>query len=369
MRILIIAFAFVGIIVGAAFASGRESLQFYTSFGLVGGYGVVLATIFYVYCGMMLVLIGKKLKTKNYIEAILMISGPYLGKIIDYVIIFTMITTGIGMLAGGGAILQQHFGIPFWIGSLVMTSIVAATIMLKVQKVVIAIGFLTPVLILVLLIVCINSLITLDGTLLSYEDKVLATKATLPESLPNWWIAALNHVSFNITVGAGMAIVMGETVKSNRDALLGGALGGFLVGAILLLGHFTIISKVDLITFFDNTGTLQVVDMPLLKIAYNFSPTLSLIMVFLIFGMIYNTAVSMFYVFVARFVTMETLKANIIVIIVLAFGFAVSFVGFTQMVGVFYPLIGYVGVALVLMLFYAPFKLKKLKKQDPSLVH
>lgn len=364
MRIFIIAFAFVGIIVGAAFASGRESLQFYTSFGLVGGYGVILATIFYVYCGMMLVLIGKRLKTNNYIEAIFTMSGPYLGRVIDYVIIFTMITTGIGMLAGGGSILQQHFGVPFWVGSLVMTLIVAFTIMLRVQKVVIAIGFLTPVLLIVLLIVCVHSLLTVDGSLLSYEAKVIATKATLPDSLPNWWIAALNHVSFNIAVGAGMAIVMGGTVNSDRDAMLGGALGGFLVGAILLLGHFTILSKVDLITFSNVNGKLQVVDMPLLKIAYNFSPLLSLVMVFLIFGMIYNTAVSMFYVFVARFVQMETVKANCIVLVVLAIGFAVSFVGFTQVVGIFYPLIGYVGVALVLMLFYAPFKLKKIGRDE-----
>lgn len=364
MRIFIIAFAFVGIIVGAAFASGRESLQFYTSFGLVGGYGVVLATVFYVYCGMMLVLIGKRLKTNNYVEAIFTMSGPYLGRVIDYVIIFTMITTGIGMLAGGGSILQQHFGLPFWVGSLVMTLIVAFTIMLRVQKVVIAIGLLTPVLLIVLLIVCIHSLMTINGSLVDYEAQVLATKATLPDSLPNWWVAALNHVSFNIAVGAGMAIVMGKTVNSDKDAMLGGALGGFLVGAILLLGHFTILSKVELITFLGSDGQLRVVDMPLLMIAHDFSPIISMVMVFLIFGMIYNTAVSMFYVFVARFVQMETMKANGIVLIVLAIGFAVSFVGFTQVVGIFYPIIGYVGVALVLMLLYSPIKLKKIKASE-----
>ena len=89
------------------------------------------------------------------------------------------------------------------------------------------------------------------------------------------------------------------------------------------------------------------------------SPALSIFMTFILFGMIFNTAVSMFYAFAARFVPMRTAKANKFIFATLVVGFMASFVGFTQLVAVFYPLIGYLGLFLVGALIYAPIKLRK----------
>lgn len=38
--------AFIGVIVGAGFASGQEVLQFFTSFGVMGIVGAFIATVF-----------------------------------------------------------------------------------------------------------------------------------------------------------------------------------------------------------------------------------------------------------------------------------------------------------------------------------
>ena len=61
---------------------------------------------------------------------------------------------------------------------------------------------------------------------------------------------------------------------------------------------------------------------------------------------------------------MPSKKANRFIIITMIIGYAVSFVGFTDIVGVFYPIIGYAGLVLIAMLLYAPFKLKKLKQSE-----
>lgn len=54
-RVLLIASAFIGVIVGAGFASGQEVLQYFTSFGMMGTFGAMITTALFTYVGMMLV--------------------------------------------------------------------------------------------------------------------------------------------------------------------------------------------------------------------------------------------------------------------------------------------------------------------------
>src|SRR5699024_10172703 len=77
-------------------------------------------------------------------------------------------------------------------------------------------------------------------------------------------------------------------------------------------------------------------------------------------------AVSMFYAFVARFLEMNTKKANLAIIVTGIVGFAASFVGFTDLVAWFYPTIGYFGLFLIGALVYAPFKLAKYEKRKKN---
>ena len=53
-KIFQIGSAFIGIIVGAGFASGQEILQYFTSFGHLGTVAAILATALFAYLGMTL---------------------------------------------------------------------------------------------------------------------------------------------------------------------------------------------------------------------------------------------------------------------------------------------------------------------------
>src|SRR5699024_12294074 len=93
------------------------------------------------------------------------------------------------------------------------------------------------------------------------------------------------------------------------------------------------------------------------------SPGLAIFMSFMLFGMIFSTAVSMFYAFTARSVEMRTTKSTLFVSITVIIGFIASFVGFTALFAFFYPLIGSLGLFLIVALIYASFKLPKDNKQ------
>ena len=59
-----IAGAFIGVIVGAGFASGQEILQFFTSFGPISIVGTLVATVLFAFLGMNLTQLGSRLQTK-----------------------------------------------------------------------------------------------------------------------------------------------------------------------------------------------------------------------------------------------------------------------------------------------------------------
>lgn len=343
-RVLKMGSAFIGIIVGAGFASGQEILQYFTSFGFMGIAAAILSTALFAYLGMVLTRLGSRMQTESYKDVIYKISGKYIGFIVDYVIIFTLFGVGAVMLAGAGANLNQQFGLPVFVGSLLMVVLVFLTILLNVDKVVAVIGSITPFLILAVIIVSVYALATMDTSF-----AVLNPIANdVPTTLPNWFISGINYVSFNIAVGASMSIVMGSAEKDEKVAAWGGFVGGLGLGVLILLSHLAIFAKVE---------TVADADLPMLVIINEISPAFGIFMAFVLYGMIFNTAVSMFYAFGARFVKIGAPNFKWFILITLVIGFVLSFVGFKNLVANFYNFIGYVGLFLVAALIFASFRL------------
>ncbi|MCU9601922.1 hypothetical protein [Pallidibacillus thermolactis] len=346
--ILKIGSAFIGIIVGAAFASGQEILQYFTSFGLIGSIGAIISTAIFAYCGMVLVWLGSRTKATSHKEVIYQVSGRLVGTIIDYVLIFTLFGMGILMIAGAGASLHQQFALPYFVGSLIMTLLVFVSSLFNTSRVVSIISSVSPFLIILIIIISVYTLVTLDSSFASLNK--LATAVETPSSLPNWFVSSLNYACMNLTLGASMAIISGSTIKDPKIAAFGGLAGGLGLGILIQLVHFAIFIKIE------EVATL---DMPLLGIINEISPILGTIMSIVIFGMIFNTTVSVVYGFVARLAQTGTKKFNVILVIALISEFGLSFIGFTGLVSSFLPLVGYLGVILIVALIIAPFRLKK----------
>ncbi|SKB03338.1 Uncharacterized membrane protein YkvI [Sporosarcina newyorkensis] len=338
--------AFIGIIVGAGFASGNEIMTYFTSFGFWGILGAIVCTVLFAYLGMVLTRLGSRMQTNSHKDVIYKISGRYLGVVVDGIIIFTLFGVGVVMLAGAGANLHQQFGLPSYVGSLLMIVLVFLTILLNVDKVVAVIGSITPFLIITVVGVSIYSVWTMDTTFAVLDPVAKA----VPTTLPNWFVSAINYVSFNIAVGASMSIVMGGAEKNEKTAAWGGFVGGLGLGILILLSHLAIFSKVD-----DVAGT----ELPMLAIINSISPIFAIFMALVLYGMIFNTAVSMFYAFGARFIESGTKTFKVFVAVSLVIGYGLSFFGFTNLVSNFYPLVGYLGLFLVAALIFASIRMPK----------
>lgn len=350
-RVFTIASAFIGIIVGAGFASGQEILQYFTSFGYQGALAAALSTVLFAYLGMTLTSLGSRMKAQSHKRVIYQISGKWLGIIVDAVIVFTLFGVGVVMIAGAGSNLNQQFGIPHIYGSLLLAVLIIVVGMLNVDKVIAIIGSVTPFLIAAIAIVSVYALFTAE--LPFSELNVIAKQSD--SALPHWAISGINYVSFNIAVGAAMSLVMGGAEENEKIARMGGFLGGLGLGVLIFLSYFAIFSRIDVVASYE---------LPMLKLVDMISPVLGIGMSIILFGMIFNTGLSMFYAFTARFVEMQTNKSYAFLFVTVMVAFGTSFAGFTKLVEWFYPTIGYLGLFLVFALITASirFSNKRLQK-------
>ena len=329
-----IAGAFVGVIVGAGFASGQEILQFFASFGSLGLVGCAVAGVVFVLLSMAFSTMGQRLMANSHKEVITAILGKHLGFVFDMLITFFLFAITVVMLAGAGSLLHQWLGVPEVWGSVIATVATVLIVCLDVGKVIAFIGAVTPLLMLMTIIVAGYVLMTPHP---DYEA-LQAAAQTQPKGASNWLVAALLYVSYNVVAGMPFLVIMGGQASSRRVALWGGVAGGLLLGLLMLMIAAAMYWRMD---------TLGGLSMPMLSLATQISPWLGHLMSLVIFGMILNTAVGMLYAFVARILPAGTprFRWGTGVAGVLALGG--SFAGFITLVGMVYPVYGYIGFALM----------------------
>lgn len=329
-----IAGAFVGVIVGAGFASGRELLLMFVDFGVWGLLGAVVSASLFIFLGMALAGMGSRLRASSHKDVVNALCGRYLGAFVDLMITFFMFAVTVVMLAGGGALLEQQFGIPALFGSLAVTVIVVAIVCLDVQKVIGMIGAATPLLILTAVAVALYGVAT-RGLSFGELDQ-LASQQDAGAS--HWLLGALLYVSYNIVAGVPFLSIMGGTAKTEKHAIWGGIFGGALLGVLMLVMSLGLLSRLD---------SVADLPMPMLSIATEISPVLGLVMAVVIFLMILNTAVGTLYSFSARLLPAGTRTFRIGSAAAAALAFVGSLVGFVSLVGQVYPLFGYLGFLLI----------------------
>ena len=335
-----IAMAVVGLIVGAGFASGQEMMQYFVAFGRWGIAGAVLAGVVMADAAAAVLSLASYFLAGEHTAVFDRISSPIMSRILDVAVMVTLFSTGSVTFAGAGANLRQQFDLPLWAGSLLMVVLVALTGMLDVDKVTRIIGAISPFIIVFLVGASIYSIIRADGTLAELEP---ATEGLLT-TLPNWWVSAVNYVGFNFMVAVSMAIVIGGTHLNPREAGVGGLLGGAIFGGLLIIVSVALFYSVEAVG-----GD----DMPMLTIVDRVNPALGVAMAVVVYGMIFNTAIGMFYALGKRLTRNRKDRFRPVFLGSVAVGLALSFIGFQTLVSTVYPAIGYIGIVLIIVVIVA----------------
>lgn len=141
-----------------------------------------------------------------------------------------------------------------------------------------------------------------------------------------------------------MAIVIGGTHLNPREAGVGGLLGGAIFGGLLIIVSVALFYSVEAVG-----GD----DMPMLTIVDRVNPALGVAMAVVVYGMIFNTAIGMFYALGKRLTRNRKDRFRPVFLGSVAVGLALSFIGFQTLVSTVYPAIGYIGIVLIIVVIVA----------------
>lgn len=334
--------AYVGVLTGAGLASGQEIMQYFISFGKDGLYGLIGIGVLHIFVGGIVLQLGSHFVAQSHIDVLEEVSEKFVTKFMDFALILNCFLMGFVMIAGAGSNLEQQFGLAPWIGSLICTLLIIVVGMMDFEKVTKVIGFFTP---LVLVFTLIGAIYTIVKANPDFEALDLLGKS-MGSSLPNIAVSTINYFGLCMISSISMAFVLGGSRTDSSQARAGGMLGGGLVAILTALVGLTL---------FFALNDVKDADIPMQIILNNVHPYMGLAMSLIIFGMIFNTAISLFYSAAKRLsLTEEKFKRNLVIFTLL--GFALSFMGFKKLMALLYPILGFLGLILIIILIVAWFK-------------
>lgn len=331
-----IAAAYIGTVVGAGFASGQEILQFFGYFGIWGVGGIILTAFLFFYFGLIILNLGRELKAKSHLPIIKYAGGKWIGKLIDYVITFFLFGALTAMAAGAGSIFAEQFKLSPLIGNVLMILATLLTVVTGISGVISAISFVVPLLLVSVLGISIYSL--------------MLTGFSLPglppgrPAVPFWPLAAFVYVSYNLVVAVAVLGPLGNEVKKKENLYKGAVFGAIGLG----IGAMSILAP--LLASLPEAARY---DIPMIYISGQISPLIQTVYSGVLFLEIYTTAVGSLYGFIARWVSQENRRNWIIASVGTSFASLIaSQVGFTNLVRILYPLVGYAGLLMLGGLLY-----------------
>lgn len=353
-RIFVIAGSVIAYYMGSGYATGQEMLQYYAAYGLVSMISCIFYFFFFWYLNQNFIYAGHIGEYDHGMSQICKyFCGKYIGTFYDYFASFFCYLCFIVMCAGGGAVLNQQYGLPTWVGA----AIIAVTSLLStisgLSNLINIIGKMGPVLI----VLCLGGAILgiIYGDMGISEGSRIVKDLDVMKAAPTWWQAIINNVGFAIMWMIGFFGGMGKEEPEYKNAKYGTIIGLAVISVAFAVVTLSELANIELV--WDS-------QIPLLKIIANISNTAATIYAIVAFLGVYTTACPLLWTGVSRISKEETSKYKIFVIIGAVAGLLIAtLLPFNKLVNIVYVVNGYVGFIFFAFVVFKNIRLKREKNK------
>ncbi|QYO63129.1 hypothetical protein [Leptolyngbya sp. 7M] len=340
--------ALIAWVIGSGFATGQEILQFFSSYGYFSFGIIVINFIGFLILGYLLMRTGfenRDIKNFNHFKYF---CGNKLGTSYTFLITGTLILLMPVLVSGAGATLYEYYGLNKYIGSAIMAILMLIAYLIGFERLVRIIAPIGPIIIVFSILV---GIITLISDFDYFNDIPTYGETLLPyQSAPSWFLSAFLYLGLNFFPGSTYFTQIGVTAKSKEDLKY-----GTLLGVVLLMLSITIMSTAILL----NGDTIAGLDIPVLYLARKISYILGAIFsITLILG-IFSSCSAMMWSVCSRFHFGGRRGNALIAIGIAMMTFIISMFSFSELVGVLYPIVGYVGLFFIGCVLYKGLSIKR----------
>lgn len=327
-----IATIFIGTIVGAGLSSGMELSQFFSQYGYWSFIGIFLCGVFYVFMSHMIIAISAKFKLTSYDAFIRLISPGLLGVFTNIVITFFFFTSTAIVIAGSGALINQYFGIPIWVGIFIMVTLGILILLRETNGLIEINGFIVPTLIIIMSLLFLTFTYKFPATLsFSY------LKATMPPK-NGWGISTVIYAGFNIMSCIGILVPLSTELENTNDIIAGVAIGSFFL---------TLLSSIIIFLMMVTYKDALRYEIPLLYVAKQIGPILQFVLLCVIWLEMFSSKVSNVYSLARSMENYYNFSYKKSIFIIVGLSLPITQIGFGNLITVLYPFFGALSIIFV----------------------
>ena len=331
-----IAATFVGTIVGAGFASGKEIVQFFTQYGAWGTCGVLMSGVLFIWVGTKMMIIASYLNAHSYNDLNVHLFGCHLGGLINNIILIVLIGVTAVMLSGAGAIFHEQMGFSFQFGLLITIGLCYLLLLKGLDGVMVVNTIVVPIMILFTLIITVYQLPFINA------GSILPHNKTSPFTF-HWLLSAFSYVSFNLLTAQAVLVPLGGKIHDQSVIRRGGIIGGITLTLLLLASH----------TALNGTPATMDYQIPMAELIKTLGPVMHLLFVLVIFGEIFTTFIGNIYGLKSHLTQLFRFKEHYLMAILLFGIYLISQIGYGTLLSHLYPFFGYLGL---MFMFYIMIK-------------
>lgn len=323
-------FLYIGLVIGAGFASGREILEFFNLKNREDFTGIILAGIIFSFVAYIILIKSKEYGIENFYEFTDIVSDKA-GCFIKRFMFLYMFAGFFVMISAGGTLFSYTFEFDKKTGVLLMSLVCFIVLLFDMKGIELLNTILVPLMIAGIIYICLCGIF--------YET--VATFSTFEKMKNNFLISAVCYVSYN-TINAGAIMVPCSAKMSVKEIKISTALSGLILGVLIFIIWLT--QNV----YFDN---IYMSEFPMLYIAGSKGDIYKNIYSSVLFMSICTTAVSCGYGVLSAFILNRKIKKILTVLVLCLCAIPLSFFEFSSLVSNVYSMFGYVGIIWMIMLF------------------
>ncbi|WP_342669953.1 YkvI family membrane protein [Pseudobacillus wudalianchiensis] len=329
-----IAAVYVGTIIGAGFATGKEIVQFFSQFGFYGLFGIIISGCLFIFLGAKIMLVAMDVQAKSFEEFNAYLFGERFGLAATFIQFFMLIgVTGV-MLSGTGALFSERFHIPANAGIL-LTIVIGFLVMKKGVTGLLAVNvFVVPLMIVFHLYTASEAIAQPDFL------ENLFMKET---SHHTWkvWTSPFSYAAFNLALAQAVLVPLAFEIKDRQTIKKGAFLGGVVLTCLMIASHVSLIQLADVAKY----------DIPMAQIVEKLIPAFHFIYAFLIYGEIFTSVIGNAYGLKQQLENHIRWPASLLFLLIFSAGFLLSQVSYGTLLGFLYPLFGMISLLFLLLLW------------------
>lgn len=336
-RVFQVACVYIGTVVGAGFASGREIYQFFVRFGNLGYIGIGIATILFAWFGYRMMKLGRILGAESFRDMNAYLFGRWFSHIIDTLSVLMLFGVTVAMLAGAGELFKERIGLHFMLGVIGTVIIAFLTLLKGMSGILESNTIIVPVMVSFVVYAFFHSIF--DAGIV--HPIVVANHIASSPSLFPMFLSSLVYSALNIGLSAGILVPLGAQV--NDDAILkrGAILGALGLGMMLVFVTFSLFAYGPEVFRYE---------VPMAFVATKLGPILQWLFVIVLWGEIFSTLVGNVYGLSAQLTGRSQLLITMYTGSLLIVAVLCSQIGFSNIVAYGYTIFGWVSLLMLIAL-------------------